>query len=477
MMNNDAFRELVHQGGKTTKQIAREAVEDEFERHTKKRKKKGFDSSDEDDDNDDGDTSNNKKKKKKHAPRKHDKKKSDTTAQYRDRAQERREGKIDDTEFATTTAGNISAEMTKYLGGDERHTHLVRGLDVTLARRVKRGMMGRRRLVNSTMEGCGDEAVSKRAAAEAAEEETEIVLVETVAEAKQLIQNWSTPSSTTEEQSALGISILALLRRRQLATTNKVDDATTTTTNRSRTNRLQVSSAGQTLQRTSLTFSCIGHPGDAWRAWEVPEEQTSMNNTASTASTDDEWWFSPNLLDQVHDAFARTMKKQDRNRPTTTTMKRTNGTKQPKDDGDVNISDDDDDDDDIFADAGDYVPTEGDVQTTAATITNESLFAGLPTNAPKEEESSSSIQEDGMTIVAKLAQRTRPDIQSGDFCSQYHGAYGEDGMDVDFSGQCEGDDDHDDDKKKKKKKGDETTTASREYGKRGKPMRDGVTED
>jgi IK cytokine len=30
--------------------------------------------------------------------------------------------------------------ISKYLGGDEEHTHLVKGLDVALARRVRREM-------------------------------------------------------------------------------------------------------------------------------------------------------------------------------------------------------------------------------------------------------------------------------------------------------------------------------------------------
>jgi hypothetical protein len=37
-MNNDAFRDLVQQGGKTTKEIAREAVEKELQFKKKRRR-------------------------------------------------------------------------------------------------------------------------------------------------------------------------------------------------------------------------------------------------------------------------------------------------------------------------------------------------------------------------------------------------------------------------------------------------------
>jgi len=76
---------------------------------------------------------------------------------YRDRARERREGKNIDYENTSkfcklyddiNTHENpvnrdsrefyLDKEMTKFLGGDEAHTHLVKGLDKTLAEKVRR---------------------------------------------------------------------------------------------------------------------------------------------------------------------------------------------------------------------------------------------------------------------------------------------------------------------------------------------------
>jgi hypothetical protein len=52
---------------------------------------------------------------------------------YRDRAAERREAKDEEVkEFAT-----VPVTATKFLGGDEQHTHLVKGLDVALLEKVR----------------------------------------------------------------------------------------------------------------------------------------------------------------------------------------------------------------------------------------------------------------------------------------------------------------------------------------------------
>ena len=60
---------------------------------------------------------------------------------YRDRAAERREGLGDySDEMKALAEKRVSAEMSKYLGGDEKHTHLVKGLDYALLRRTKEEM-------------------------------------------------------------------------------------------------------------------------------------------------------------------------------------------------------------------------------------------------------------------------------------------------------------------------------------------------
>ena len=55
---------------------------------------------------------------------------------YRDRVAERKKGlNIDYAQ--TEKMNNVSAEHSKYLGGDLKHTHLVKGLDFALLKKVR----------------------------------------------------------------------------------------------------------------------------------------------------------------------------------------------------------------------------------------------------------------------------------------------------------------------------------------------------
>lgn len=66
---------------------------------------------------------------------------------FRDRAEERRKGKLGDYDPEDPRAGltqsaaelqHLSMAETKYLGGDLEHTHLVKGLDFALLNKVLR---------------------------------------------------------------------------------------------------------------------------------------------------------------------------------------------------------------------------------------------------------------------------------------------------------------------------------------------------
>eukprot|EP00624_Nannochloropsis_granulata_P007191 evm.model.NODE_6715_length_1782_cov_18.963524.1 len=59
---------------------------------------------------------------------------------YRDRAEERRKGINPDYEDEITRLVHMDAEKTKYLGGDVKHTHLVKGLDYALLQKVRTEM-------------------------------------------------------------------------------------------------------------------------------------------------------------------------------------------------------------------------------------------------------------------------------------------------------------------------------------------------
>jgi len=176
-MDNQGFRLLVQQRQssktKTTKEIAREAVEEEFR---KKKRKLGKDGGGgrEDDNNDtyssdeeyeqedrrginddvvgdgrdrmniaddDEDVALNEPKWKKLRRLKKQKKMEEKgITKYRDRAKERREGKREEGKSGEDgfNENAYNKEMSKFLGGDEKHTHLVKGLDVILAEKVRR---------------------------------------------------------------------------------------------------------------------------------------------------------------------------------------------------------------------------------------------------------------------------------------------------------------------------------------------------
>jgi hypothetical protein len=156
-MNNEEFRKLIkssagtsqkEEKGKSTKEIVREVVEQEFRERRRRNKKRGRDedyfSDDDDDDNEDDDR---RTRDQKEQTSKGNKSNNDETAafkvkkdqtkkpKYRDRAKERREGK---NQYSNMAVSHLDEEMTKYLGGDEEYTHLVRGLDIALAEKVKR---------------------------------------------------------------------------------------------------------------------------------------------------------------------------------------------------------------------------------------------------------------------------------------------------------------------------------------------------
>jgi len=56
--------------------------------------------------------------------------------EYRDRAAERREGRNLDYDDEITKLVDMDVEKSKYLGGDLKHTHLVKGLDFALLNKV-----------------------------------------------------------------------------------------------------------------------------------------------------------------------------------------------------------------------------------------------------------------------------------------------------------------------------------------------------
>jgi IK cytokine len=206
-MDNEAFRALVQERAKpkSTKEIAREAVEEEFQIR-KKRKRGGGGSSSEDNDSD-NDSNREPNKRDPFVPTVAKKKAgAEQELKYRDRAKERREGKNVDYQGQVTAVATEDGQMdqvtlSKYLGGDEAHTHLVKGLDVALARRV-------RREINK---GITETNTKKLLPAKQTEKST-VIMVRDANEARELLQNVKIESISSE----LGQQILRCLKRSHL---------------------------------------------------------------------------------------------------------------------------------------------------------------------------------------------------------------------------------------------------------------------
>ena len=289
-MNNEGFRQLINQSSKrkTTKEIAREAVEEEFNERKRKGGGRnladGYSSNEEDDRpnpkwkrqqegkddaaDDDNKRSNQREKKKKA--------KKDEGAKYRDRAKERREGKNVDYELSAgiqsttsqiesmfTDQSKSSEEMSKYLGGDEAHTHLVKGLDKALADKVRREEMGRHTSSqndatknNQTKNNIDlDDVIENFDSKKRNHQQS---LKQSDSTATNILQS----IKLKERQSNLVAGISSFLNNIHGKGTGALYSAS----------HKEKSIAGEAVQRTRFVFSTKANIIDPYMAWEIPQE-------------------------------------------------------------------------------------------------------------------------------------------------------------------------------------------------------------
>lgn len=271
-MNNDAFRALVNKqrsAEKSTKEIAREAVEDEFQRKRRRGGGRrggrghdddgyGSDSGGSSDEDGRGGRLHGKDPKKQREEddnlpewkrRRREKKLQDGKGeQYRDRAKERREGNNADYASLQGLAGSgevdrkRQAELSKYLGGDEEHTHLVKGLDKALAEKVRREEMGGGDKESGDLDQLLENAYAKK--------QGQLV--------KEAREDWQTAKPKTE----LGKSVLSYLLQKKSS-----ESATPSTTLQMNSNPM----IQKSIQRSMVTFSLESDVRLRKDAWEVPE--------------------------------------------------------------------------------------------------------------------------------------------------------------------------------------------------------------
>jgi hypothetical protein len=377
-MNNEAFRALVNkqcntaktnniassEKVKSTKVIAREAVENEFKINNKlcgrgggggrrgdgRRFKydaagsdSGNSSNDDDNNNHDGgeeqqqQLSSNDKNEPEWKRRRREKRMRDggngindddtnnnnRSVEYRDRAKERRMGNNNYLDYDDATLEGLvvtpslllagrggggeevgtsvqnqdrrkQAELTKYLGGDLEHTHLVKGLDKALAEKVRRE---ERMMMMMMMKfvGPASQALSNTKEVDDDDDDDDDDLNRVLKDAQlkkeqesQLKgagreEDWKSLQPKTE----LGKSILSyLLRKQMISSTSSSSLAATTTTTTTTTTALLasiqapvvptppasniISAVQKSIRLSVLTFSLESDVRQRQKAWEVP---------------------------------------------------------------------------------------------------------------------------------------------------------------------------------------------------------------
>jgi hypothetical protein len=327
-------------------------------------------------------------------------------------------------------------------------------LDVVLARKVKREWHQEKNQQPTT------------AAKESKQQKTETTFVETVEQAKDLLQQFIRNNNNATE-SKVGLELSHYLQKVHKYTLE---------TPLLRPKNVACSSAGRTIQRSTLAFALDGHPSQISRAWEIPREimhGTSQQETLARATSLD-----ISLIDRIQWALSKRIKKTEEEvqQPTNPTpmsattekvVQQSLARATSQEGGD----DDDDDDDDIFGDVGDYVPSQTQSQTKSAkpVVSAGSIFSGLVTEEQqsKEEDKGSTAVD---TFVASLYSRLQKGREGAEPTLKGLLGSAEDynEMDVDFDGRLEDDEEEDDggksSKKQKKKRGEETTVAASEYG-------------
>lgn len=436
-MNNDAFRNLVNDRSKskTTKEIAREAVELEFEEKKRKRgrgggENRGYSSNDDDskhgsaaskrrgvasthqdadgqnsgDGGDDEGTywKQGRRVKKKAKGAKGAKGAEDSAGdKYRDRAKERREGKNLDYDSITTgiavqdrdegqtnsSTSKYNTEMTKFLGGDEAHTHLVKGLDKTLAEKVRREEMGG--IATAPTKEAPDSTIRQNIESidldALIEENVETLKTSTDLMSSQMPIELLLLQIPRKVHSSLGRGLhkyVEQIYRKKIGHLDGIEkDSPPVVTARGSGMGNDISTAAQTILRSTLSFSAKADPRDRSNAWEMPRETImssaqhdglhSRRNSASKAN--EIFPYSPierGLRCKIKDVFEAAMKvqgdkeaqrhiKRRKSKKIKNSSNKANSSIGIEDNEETTVLPDplsEDSDDDIFGGIGEYVP-------------------------------------------------------------------------------------------------------------------------
>jgi hypothetical protein len=336
-MNNDAFQKLVRERavGKSTKEIARTAVEDEW--HTKnKKRRRGEDSSDDSGE----DEQQQAKSKKEHRPlfRPSQANQRETLLDeeaYRDRAKERREGKEVDNATPKVSSTDQKTDASARVPR--------KGLDLTLARQAKQELQAHN---DHEWESSIKKVV------------VEVKALPSMEEAKELLKPFLLHGGNNDSSLS---SYYPTLRSGMVEYLAKL--AELTMDNRRRPKKVNCGVAGKALQRSRLAMAMDGHPSDYRRAWELPREILNPNYADQYTSSNNSHRLGTDLIQSID----RVMKSNRWSKVVEVTIPHSTKRESSEESNKVIVKQsgpapakkeesDNDDDDDIFGGLDNYVP-------------------------------------------------------------------------------------------------------------------------
>ena len=367
-MDNDAFTDLVRGRikGKTSKEVAREAVEDEFRRKKRKRGGRGGNDDYSSSDDDDSETRSKKSKPKptvndislNKRDEDADKTKNDElSSKYRDRAKERREGTRHDEQVDQDDIIGSSATVNKGGGGEKK------GLDIELVRKRRREIMEQQgKSLTSNRKEQGD--VEERS------ERESIVTSTTIDEARDFL---NTLVQSRDEAKKSSDETLVLAKRVGPDMLDSIEQILQSSDRISKpkagakpeVGRKQVASRASTY----LAFALDGHPSDKVRAWEAPRVFTTHHERSMKQHEDENDSHRHVMATPIDSGLIRTMElifarscsgvdmvdSGSLNAKEATTKSKVSSP-QAQTSNDKPGDNEENDDDDIFGDVGDYIP-------------------------------------------------------------------------------------------------------------------------
>jgi hypothetical protein len=372
-MNNNAFKDLVRAriGSTSSKAIARKAVEEEFRKKKRKRPGGGGDlsSSDEEDDH----QSSYKKKGKRQEEDESEEGngddaeaiQKDLSTRYRDRAKERREGKL---AASTSTDENIAAAAD--LGASNSLLivpHNIKGLDLALVRKERLELQtksggGNRKLTTTTNTTTTDkedkESTSKIKYIDETRDE-----MPTLDQATQILQDFlSTDNGKNVNDIYNGDSLPVILSNGLVEYLSEILSWKTLDISTWEGGPTATAAASKSLQHTKFALAIDGNPSDPTRAWEIPRQYTLSQGGGSGGVASSSALLPTDVMNKINAVFRNQnsireemMERQTSkagNRWTRIDLKKETPTIAGKDnDNDFNAGaggDDDESDDDMF---------------------------------------------------------------------------------------------------------------------------------